>query len=181
MASIANIVDLLQALIDSANEESKLERVMSELESFFDFMVANDEIRKMLTTPAFPTSVRRDMVVEICRSWGFDAITTGFLRLAIELGRLKALIDSRVPVLRKLRRASGIARAEVTLAEEPSDEDVKRIKDAIERKTPGRVEVVFRVDPGILGGVIVKIEDKLYDGSLRTQLDNLKGMLSRLV
>lgn len=181
MASIANIVDLIQALIDSSREEGKLERVIGELEAFFNFMVENDEIRKTLTTPAFPASVRKEVMADMCRALGFDTITAGFLGLALELGRLKALIDSKEPVLRKLRRASGISRAEVILADTPSAEDTERIKGAIERQTPGRVEVVFRVDPDILGGVIVKIEDRLYDGSLKTQLDNIKGMLSRLV
>ncbi|MEE9252076.1 MAG: ATP synthase F1 subunit delta [Thermodesulfobacteriota bacterium] len=181
MASVASLRDLLEALIQSSLESGKLEGVTGDLERFFKFIKAQDGVRKVLATPAYDAGERKSIVIDIGEKAGFDAYTSNFLGLVIEFGKFKALLESREPVLRKLRAASGKVVCEVTLASEPSPWEVDRINDAFKKGEARDVEVVVKVDPGILGGVIAKVEDRVYDGTLRAQLGRIKNALGSVI
>lgn len=179
MASVATLRDLVGALIESAKEDSKLDAVVNDLERFFDFITSQENLRNILSTPAFESEEKISIIMDIGAKAGFEPYTSNFLGLVIELGKFGVLIRSREPVMRKLRKASGLVRAEITLSSQPTDEDVRRLKEAIEKDQRHKVEVAIKIDPEILGGVIAKIEGKMFDGSLRTQLNGLKETLSR--
>ncbi len=181
MASVAAIRDLIEAFIESAREEEKLPAVIADLKAFFDFIRREDVLRKILSTTAYDESERRAIVEDIARKAGFEGLTTNFLALVVKYGKLKVLLKSEEPLMRKLRKASGIARAEVTLASEPDKEDIARIRDALRRHEGREVEIIITIDPKILGGVVAKVEDRLYDGSLRTRLGSIRGSLSQLL
>jgi F-type H+-transporting ATPase subunit delta len=122
--------------------------------------------------------VRKEIVSEIGEKAGFDNLTINFLKLVIELGRFKALLKSEVLFMQKIRRASGKATAEVTVAVNPSEENLNRIKERLNKLVGRDVEITLKVDPSILGGVIAKIEDKVFDGSIKTQLERIRRILS---
>jgi len=186
MASVATLRDLIEALVEAAGEEGgegdgRLAAVIGDLNRFFDYMRSEDVLRKTLSTTAYDASERKAVVGDIAERAGFNALTANFLGLVVEYGKLKALLEGEEPLMRKLRRASGVVRAEITLAEEPSGEDLARIREALAKQGQGDVEVIVKVDPKILGGVVAKVEDRLYDGSLRTQLATIKSNLSQLL
>jgi F-type H+-transporting ATPase subunit delta len=110
---------------------------------------------------------------------GFDEITVNFLNLAIELDRFKTLVKSQEPFMQKVRKASGRVRAEVVMPVNPSEADLRRIKEALNKLVERDVELTLKIDPEILGGVVAKVEDKVFDGSVRTQLERIRRALSR--
>jgi F-type H+-transporting ATPase subunit delta len=80
--------------------------------------------------------------------------------------------------MRKIRKASGKVRAEIIMAINPSESDLSRVKEALSKLIERDVEIIVKVDPTILGGVIAKVEDKMFDGSIKTQLERIRDILS---
>jgi F-type H+-transporting ATPase subunit delta len=181
MASIATLRDLTRALIESAKEEGKLERITSDLEKFFEILSSQEEIKNALGSSVYKAEERKSVVGDIGNELGFDGITVNFLNLAIELDRIKALVRSREPFMERIRKASGRVKAEVIMPVNPSEADLQRIKEALNKFVEKDVEVVLKVDPEILGGVITRFEDKVFDGSVKAQLERLRRALSTLL
>lgn len=178
MASVATLRDLMEALIESARERGKLEKVTSDLDVFFQILSDREEVGDVLGNAVYDTAERKAVAGDIGEKAGFDSLTTNFICLVIELGKFKSLVKSREPFMRKVRRASGKVRAEITVATNPSESDLNRIKEALSKLTKKDVEIVVKVNPEILGGIIAKVEDKLFDGSIKSQLERIRNVLS---
>jgi len=178
MATFATIRDLIDALVETAKEEDKLKKITTDIISFFKVITTSDELKKILSSSAYSTNERIKLVKDISERYGFEEITKNFISLVLELEKFASLLKSQEPIIRKLRKVSGTVRAEITSAEILSDPDLKRIEEALIKLTGSEIEVVINVDPGILGGIITKIEDKIYDGSLKTQLEKIRGALT---
>ncbi len=178
MASVATLRDLIEALIESAKEEGKLQKVTSDLERFFKTISSSEDLKKILGSSVFKISERKDIVGDICEKLGLDRLTINFIKLITELEKFKTLINSQEPVIRRLRKVSGTQRAELTFPEPPSESDLSKIKESLQRLTGDEIELIVKVDPSILGGIITKVEDKVFDGSIKSQLERIRGILS---
>ena len=179
MASIAALRDITDALVESAREEGKLDRVTSDVEDFFKLLSDAEEVRNILWSSTFDLRERKGIVEDIGAKKGYDKLTVNFLTVVLELDKFKLLVKSEQTVIEKLRKASGKLRAEVIMATDPSESDLARIKSALTRAIGQDVEVTSKVDPGILGGIITKVEDKVFDGSIKTQLERVRNVLTR--
>jgi F-type H+-transporting ATPase subunit delta len=179
MASIATLRDLTEALIESAREEGKLDAVTSNLEDFFRLMSDAEEVRNILWSSTFELRERKGIIEDLGNKKGYDKLTVNFLDVVLELDKFKSLVKSEETVIQKLRKASGKLRAEVTMATEPTESDLARIKEALVKAVGQDVEVTSKVDPGIIGGIITKVEDKVFDGSIKTQLERVRNVLTR--
>lgn len=179
MASIATLRDLTEALIESAREEGKLDTVTSDLEDFFKLISDTEEVRNILWSSTFELQERKGIIEDIGRKKGYDKLTVNFLTVVIELDKFKSLVKSEETVVQKLRKASGKLRAEVIMATQPTESDLARIKEALVKAVGQDVEVTSKVDPGIIGGIITKVEDKVFDGSIKTQLERVRNVLTR--
>ncbi len=179
MASIATLRDLTEALVESAREEGKLDRVTADLEDFFRQLSDTEDVRNILWSSTFDFQERKGIIEDIGQKKGYDKLTVNFLTLTIELDKFKSLIKSEQTVVEKLRKASGRLKAEVIMAAEPSESDLARIKSALSKAVGQDVEVTYKVDPGIIGGIITKVEDKVFDGSIKTRLERMRNVLTR--
>ena len=177
MASVATLKDIVGALIQSAKEENKLSEITSDLESFFNLYSKNEDIKSSLGNSVFEIDERKNIVSDISSKAGFSNLTTNFLTLATELDKFKALINNKEQIINALKKASGILRAEITAASSISDHDLQRVKDALHRATGRQVEISVNIDPSLIGGIITRVEDKVFDNSVKTQLDKMKGVL----
>ncbi|MFI5323305.1 MAG: ATP synthase F1 subunit delta [Thermodesulfobacteriota bacterium] len=179
MASIAALSDITEALVESAREEGKLDRVTSDVEDFFKLLSDAEEVRNILWSSTFDLQERKGIVEDIGAKRSYDKLTVNFLIVVLELDKFKSLVKSEQTVIEKLRKASGKLRAEVIMAIEPSESDLARIKSALTTAIGRDVEVTSKVDPGIIGGIITKVEDKVFDGSIKTQLERVRNVLTR--
>lgn len=178
MASIAKLRDLTEALIESAKEGGRLERITFDLEKFFEVLSSQKEIKNALGSPVYKVEERKSIISDIGKELGFDEMTVNFLNVAIELDRFKALVKSQEPFMQKIRKASGRVKAEVIMPVNPSEADLQRIKEALNKLVEKDVELTLKIDPEILGGVVAKVEDKVFDGSVKTQLERIRRVLS---
>ena len=179
MASIATLRDLTEALIESSKELGKLDKVTTDMADFFELSKSSDELRNILWSTTFELKERKSIAADISAKRGYDGLTANFLNLVIELDKFKSLIKSEQTTMGKLIKASGRIRAQVTTASEPSEDEIDRIKAALIKAVGQDVEVTTTVDPEILGGIITKVEDKVYDGSIKTQLEKIRGVLTQ--
>lgn len=179
MASIATLRDLTEALIESAGEEGKLDRVTSDMEDFFSLIAGSEEVRNILWSSTYDLSERKGIVEDLSTKRGYDKQTVNFLNLVLELDKFKSLIKSEQTFIQKLRKATGRLRAEVIMATQPTESDLERIKGALTKVIGQDVEITSKVDPSIIGGIITKVEDKVFDGSIKTQLERVRHALTR--
>lgn len=178
MASIATLRDLSEALIESAKQENKLDKITSDVEDFFAVISSTAELKNVLGSSTYELKEREEVTRDIASKRGYDTLTTNFLSLVLELDKFKSLLNSEQTFIQKLRKASGKIKAEVIMATSPSEEDLSKIKAKLIQVMGQEVDVAARVDPGIIGGVIAKVEDKVFDGSIKTQLERIRGVLS---
>ena len=177
MASVATLKDLVDALIKSAREENKLDEVISSLESFFKLYFSDEDIKNSLNSSVFEVEERKNIILDICQRAGFTSLTANFLSLATELDKFKSLINNKDKILNQLKQASGILKAEITAASSISDYDLQRVKDALKRATGKDVEISVNIDTSLIGGIITRVEDKVFDDSIRTKLEKMKSVL----
>ena len=178
MASIATLRDLVDALIQSAKEENKLREVTENLEIFYEFYSTNEELKSVLSTTVFEFEEKKSIIHDLSQRFGFLDQTKNFISAVIELDKFKTFIGSQDQIINNLKKASGKIIAEVITASTISEYEITRIKESLKNATGREVEVESTVDPSILGGLITKVEDKVYDNSIKTQLNKIRGILT---
>lgn len=179
MASIATLRDLSEALIESAKQENKLDKITSDIEDFYSILSNSTELKNVLWSSTYDLKERQEIAKDIATKRGYDHLTTNFLAVILELGKFKSLLNSEQTFVQKLRKASGKIKAEIVMASNPSEEDLNKIKAKLTEVMGQEVEVTSKVDPQIIGGIIAKVEDKVFDGSIKTQLERIRGVLSQ--
>jgi F-type H+-transporting ATPase subunit delta len=160
------------ALFGVAKEEGKLDEVHEQLGEFADALEENRELQVFLFSPYFSSSEKRDGLARVVK--GAEAELLNFLELLAE--------KHRMPAIFRIRRrfdelwAEENKRLEVRLtAAVPLDDDVvKRVGKEIERKTGRRVDLSSEVDPDIVGGLVLRVGNRVLDASLRAKLERLR-------
>ncbi len=178
MATIATLRDIVDALIESAKEENKLDEATSNVESFYKIIFSNDELKNILSNSIFDVEERKSVVKDMCEKASFSSLTGGFISLIVDMDKFKAFVNSKELVLGKLKEAAGKISAELISAEQLSENDVEKVKNALSKATGKDVDISLKVDSSIIGGMIAKVEDKVYDSSIKTQLERMRGVLS---
>lgn len=163
-----------EALFDLARDEKALETVEGDLKTLRAAMDDGAEFRDFLTSPVYTRDDQEAAIAAIAQKAGAAALTTNFLRLVAQKGRLFSL-EKMIDEFTKLAaHARGEVEAEATSAASLSDEQTKRLRGEIEGLVGRAVSLRTKVDPDLLGGLVVKIGSTMIDSSLRTKLNKLK-------
>lgn len=165
-----------RALVDIAAAEGNLSRVEDELYRVARVFETNDQLRSTLTDETMPIE-RRQGVVEQLLCGKASNTTTQIVSFIIGNGRgrdLPAIIDAIV------NRASSADNKEVAVVRTAvalSDDQQRRLADALVKKTGKQINLKVVVDPSVLGGIVATVGDTVIDGSVRSRLDQLKSRL----
>ncbi|NIP38146.1 MAG: ATP synthase F1 subunit delta [Candidatus Dadabacteria bacterium] len=178
MATVATLRDLISALIETSVQSYKLPVITSDMEKFFELIAQNDELKDIFGSTVYKLEEKISILSDVSQRLGLDAFTVNFLNTVIEMDKIKGLVDSRELILRRLRKAAGIELAEFIFAKVPEESQIMNIQKSIEAQIGNKIEVAVTIDPEILGGVIVKVSNKLFDNSIRTKLNKVKNMLT---
>lgn len=178
MASVATLRDLVGALIETCLEENKIGDVTKDLEKFYSLVDKHEQIKNIFSTSVYKINEKTGILKDLSEKLNLDPYTVNFISTVLEIDRFKPMIQSKELILRSLRKASGKEKAELIFAKEPSSGDIENIKKSIEKKIGNEVDIEVRVDPEIFGGVIVKVANKLFDNSIKSQLNNIKNILT---
>jgi F-type H+-transporting ATPase subunit delta len=142
-------------------------------------MSASDELRDILLDPAYSRTSRKAVLHTMADERGLPRQVHNFLSTIIDHNRADALPAIAEVFHEEREKAMGVVPAEITTAA-PLDGPLKeRAQGTIEKMTGKKVRLTCQVEPGLLGGAVTKIGSKVYDGSLKCQLDKLRRRMSQ--
>jgi F-type H+-transporting ATPase subunit delta len=175
MEEIADVY--ARALFEVAKENDVLDRVHDEIGQFADALAEDRNLQVFLFSPYFSSEEKKDGVRRIVSD--ADERTLNFLELLAE--------RHRMPVVFRIRRAFDSMWADenkllpvtVTSAVELDEELVTSIGKRIEEQTGRKVELSSNVDPGVLGGLQVRVGNMVLDATVRNRLEQLRKQVAR--
>ena len=165
-----------QALFDAAREAGVVEPVRRELGEFVAALAASAPLRKVLADPQIETSAKTRVLAEVTR--GGQQLLANTLQLMLERGRFAAVAELRAAYDALAIVEEGVVEVEVVSATELSPETEKKIAARVKEATGRRVEMARRVDPSILGGLVLRIGDVIVDGSVKARIRQLRRRLA---
>ncbi len=166
-----------KALFSLANDERTLEPVAAEIERLA--RLADDPVlAETLSNPLLSASARHAIAQTLADQLGLSTTMRNFVGLLADHHRLDQLSDIAAYYRRLLDEHLEQVRAHITSAVALSDSQTNEIVTTFAGLTGKRVLPTLDVKPEILGGAIVEIEGKVYDGSLRTQLERLSASIA---
>jgi F-type H+-transporting ATPase subunit delta len=165
------------ALLALASEAGKVDKVAKDLRELSATWQENKNLRVVFENPSVTAEARKQILKEIALSSGMDPLVRDTLQLVADRGRMSFLpeIVESFEVLAAQR--SGRVRAEVVTATDMPEAYFEELKKTLERVTGKQVVIDKSVDASIIGGVVTRIGDQVYDGSIRNRLTELKTEL----
>jgi F-type H+-transporting ATPase subunit delta len=166
-----------KALFSLARDQNALEKTAADLHRLT--AIANDpRVRPVLTNPMLAPSRRRDLAELMFKETSPSEIVARFVRLLADRQRLGDMAAIAREFDRLLDQHSGQTRMIVRAPMPLTPAQQQEIVATFERLTKKKVLPSFEVDPGLLGGVVVEAEGRVYDGSLKTQFERLAKQMS---
>jgi F-type H+-transporting ATPase subunit delta len=149
-------------------------------------LLDDDRVARVAANPALPQDERERMLGEAlgwealgsdAPGWATDDPAFNLVRLLLRRGRIRLASGIAREFRRLVQRASGIVPATVMSASELSPAEEDAIRARLEKMTGGKVELAFELDPSLIGGVAVRIGDRMIDASVRGRLERLREHL----
>lgn len=168
-----------KALLSVALEHGTAEQVGQELDGLEAWLAENTKVRAYFSLITVEKQEKRKVMLEMLPHLGLSTYVGNLVRLLAENGRLNQ-IDEVVDAYRGLfRESQGILGVEVATAAELEDRERDQIRQAIAEGTGKKIILEESVDPEIIGGLRYRIGSTLYDGSVKSQLSQLKRSLMK--
>ena len=165
-----------QALFAVAQAEDVLPKVEDELYAFGKALEQHTDLRESLTDAVLPVENKKAVVEDLLGERAHP-ITVGLLAFVIDLGRARHIPK----IVEELARMASVERnhalAEVRTAVDLSDEQRRRLAEALSRVTGRTVDLKVVVDPSVIGGVVARVGDEVFDGSIASRLEDAKQAL----
>ena len=162
------------ALFELAREQNAIDTVKVNLDRFDALVAEIADLARLLRSPVLSADEQKRALSGVLDKVGIDGIAANFLKLVAAKRRLFAARDMVKAYRALVARHKGEVTAEVTLAQKPSEAHLAAIKDVLTAMTKKDVKMDVRVDPAIIGGLVVKLGSRMVDSSLRTKLNAIK-------
>jgi F-type H+-transporting ATPase subunit delta len=162
------------ALFELARDEKSIDAVRADLDRFDGLLNDSADLKRLVRSPVFSAEAQSRALNAVLDKAGISGISANFLKVLTANRRLFAVAD----VIRAFRvlvaKFKGEASADVTVAETLSDKNLGALKAALQTVTGKDVTLNVKVDPSIIGGLVVKLGSRMVDSSLRTKLNSIK-------
>jgi F-type H+-transporting ATPase subunit delta len=175
MEEIASVY--ARSLFEVALEKNKLDEVREQLGEFVDALNETRELQVFFFSPYFSTPEKKEGLSKALT--GADEILQNFLELLIEKHRMPAIFRVRRELESMWQRENKLLPVEVTSAIELDKSTVKHIGDRIGEQTGQKIELSAKVEPDILGGIIVRVGNSIIDASIRARLEQLRKQVAK--
>ena len=170
-----------QALFALAQERGALDQVAKDLAAFDAMIAESADLARLVRSPVFSAEEQTRALGGVLAKAGIAGLAANFLKLVAGKRRLFAAQDMIRGFNALLDAARGVARADVTVAEPLADAHLNALREALKEVSGGRsVDVNVKVDPSIIGGLVVKLGSRMVDGSLRTKLNTIRNRMKEV-
>ena len=176
MAAIAN--RYARVLADVSFKLGQHEAVERELEQFGQLLDGHRELSAFYEDPGLSTARKKAATSQLLARLGFCKTTGNFIHVLVERNRMGHFREMLQAFRQDIRDRLGIVEVGVTTSTEIGQALREQLSRAMEQVSGKRVQLRFRIDPRILGGVITRVGDTIYDGSVRQQLQQMRERLS---
>ena len=196
MSVIAVARRYAEALADVAVEHDQVEQIDANLRLFSGMIESSRELRETFASPIISLRDKRRVVdalidrvlpdhktVNLKESEAgrvrAETLTANLLRTMLNHYRLHHLPEVYEQFKREMNKRKGLIIAEVITAAEVGSAEQKKLGRTLEKRTGKKVEFKFKTDPSLVGGLVTRVGSIVYDGSVRTQLQEIKQRLKR--
>ena len=163
------------ALYALAEEAGKVDAVVADLTGLGELVAGNDEVKMLCESPAISWSEQTKAMTAIMEKGGADALTVKFVGTVASNGRLHALTRIISAFLAEHARRRGQVSAEVISAIELDAARRARVETAVAKLAGSdKISLSMRVDPSLIGGLVVRIGSRMIDTSVKTKLNRLE-------
>jgi F-type H+-transporting ATPase subunit delta len=179
MRSTAAARRYARALFSLARDENRVGEIQEEVDGLSAMFEQSPELREVLLTPLHPVKERKAVLNALTLQGHLSPTVRHFYAYLVEQRRLVEFEAVRTEYARLAQEASGRTTAEVVSASPIDDARRERLRQVLSTRTGLEVDLDVRVDPALIGGAIAKVGDLVFDGSLRTQLAQLRSNLTK--
>ena len=162
------------ALFDLARESNAIDAVTADLNRFDALIAESADLLRLVRSPVFSADEQVAALSAVLQRTGVGGLTERFLKLVATNRRLFAVRDMVKAFRALVAEHKGEAIAEVTVAEQLKDEHVAALRAALKAVSGKDVDLAVKIDPAILGGLVVKVGSRMVDTSLRTKLNAIR-------
>ena len=168
------VVRYAKAFFSLAEEKNQLTGAKKDIELISQVCSESDDFRLLLESPVINPSLKVSLISKIF-SGKISGFTLNFLQLIVGNKREGFIPGICRHFLELVRKHQNIRSALITFASEPDSEMLGKIKQILEKELGTEVELSTKINPSIIGGFIVRVDDKQVDGSISTQLKKIKA------
>ena len=165
------------ALFDLAKDSSNISEVEANLVKFQGLLDMSDDLKTMVRSPVIAAADQAKALDAVLTKVGISGLSANFFKMVAANRRLFAVQDIIKAFRAIAAKARGEVTAEVTSAVALNDAQTAELKQTLKASVGKDVTLNARVDPSLLGGLIVKVGSRMADSSLRTKLQSLKTQL----
>lgn len=161
------------ALYEEADRTDVVDAVDDDVELIRESLEASDDLMRFFESPVIPDE-KKEAVIDSLFKERFDDLTHRFLKLLVKKDR-EAIVAAMAEQYQALRdEHRNIVEAHVRIPRPIGDDEKDALIRALEQTTGKNVRLKVEEDPDLIGGLVVRIGDRVYDGSVRNKLDNLR-------
>jgi len=168
-----------RALFELAEEEGRTDAVRKELGALARVLEQSSGVREVLLRPLHPAAERRRVLAALAEHLGTSSLLRRFYALLIDQRRLVDFGSIQEEFERLADERAGLVVGHVRSESPLSEEQQAQLERALALRTGHEVQLRVEIDPDLLGGVVARVGDTVFDGTLRTQLDQLRASLTR--
>lgn len=166
------------ALFELGCEENRLDELFEEVNAFIGIIDDNEELIKLLNHPQVNKEDKKKIVEETFTGRISDDLL-GLLVTVVDKGHIANIKDILKHFVKLVKQKKNIGEASVTSAIDLGDEQKSNIeKRLLETTSYNEIETTYTVDKSLIGGLVIRIEDRVVDSSIRTKLDTLSKTLA---
>ena len=166
-----------RSLFEVAREQDKLDDVRDQLGELADAIEGDRSLTTFFFSPYFSTDEKKDGLHKAVT--GAEPILMNFLELLLEKHRMPAIYRIRREYDGLWREEHKLLPVQVTSAVELDEEVVKSLGDRISEQTGRQVDLTAKVEPDILGGIVLRVGNSILDASIRNRLEQLRRQVAR--
>jgi len=169
------------ALFSLAKDSGQIDQVANELQQVMSAYRESEDLQKFIQSPAFSSETQVRVLTAVLDALGVKGLTENFFKLVASKRRLFG-VPKMIEGFNHLRDVEyGIVRATVTSAAALKDDQIEALKGSLAALSGGKsVEITAKVDPALIGGLVVQLGSRMIDGSLKTKLNAIRTRMKEV-